>query len=89
MDRDTYLKLLKEKHYNYIAYMYYIEKTGVFLAADVFTKLFETYLNDYAMRYLLDGESLLDKSIEVSVDYFKNKFLVNEVVFKESVINYY
>lgn len=89
MDRETYLQLLKDKHYNYIAYMYYMEKAGAFLTAELFTKLFETYLNDYAMRHLLDGESLLDKSIEVSVDYFKNKFMINEVIFKEFVINYY
>lgn len=89
MTREIYLKLLNQQQFNYLTYFYFIEKSGVVIPIEVYRSMFEQYINDYAMRYLLDGQSLLDKTVKVSMDYFNVKYKINEMIYKEQVMQFY
>ena len=87
MNRETYLEYLKAKNYNYLIYMFFIERSGCILPPEVFSKLFENYIEVVAIKNLLDSSSLLEVCRGIAIRHFDEKHHTIYCIRNEAIIN--
>ncbi len=86
MTRENYLNSLQAQNFNFIIYMFFIEKTGIVFTPEVFSQLLSDYLSSIAIRFLLDGDSLLESCERVAIDYFDLKFDVIHCIKEDRIV---
>ena len=79
--------MLKGNQINLIIYMYFIERTGIVLERQLFSKLLSDYLSEVAIRFLLDGNSLLEVCENIAIKYYDNKYNTVYAIREKEVIN--
>lgn len=87
MTREMYITFLKGHQTGNIMHMYFVESTGVYIPAQLFSTLLSDYLSSVAIRFLLDGNSLLEVCENKAIQYFDNKFNTVYAIREEEVIN--
>lgn len=86
MTRENYLQSLNSQNFNFIIYKFFIERAGIFVSPEVFSQLFSNYLSSIAIRFLLDGDSLLESCERMAIEYFDLKFNVVHCIIEDKIV---
>ena len=87
MTREEYIAYLKANQTGNIMHMFFVESTGLYIPAQLFSKLLSDYLSSVAIRFLLDGNSLLEVCENRAIQYFDSKYNTVYAIREEEVIN--
>lgn len=87
MTREMYIAYLKANQTGNIMHRYFIESTGLYIPAQLFSQLLSDYLSAIAIRFLLDGNSLKEVCESIAIEYFDSKYNTVYAIREEEVIN--
>lgn len=86
MTREKYLESLNAQNFNFIIYMFFIERTGIVFTPEDFSILLSDYLSRVAIRFLLDGDSLLEVCERQAIEHFDMKFNVTHCIVEDRIV---
>ena len=87
MTREMYIAYLRANQTGNIMHMYFIEITGLYIPAQLFSQLLSNYLSSVAIRFLLDGNSLKEVCESKAIEYFDSKYNIIYAIKEEEIIN--